>query len=175
MLKLIKSLAVFSLFISWASSASLISVDFDKDTYAENDIVTMDVFVNSLNSDTSWLEFDLAFDDVDLSFDSFIFDNNVFNYSSYTTAFDDFGFSPLTLELELLDDWKNELSNSFKLGTANFTALMDIATPITASLEYLYAEDSSFNPIAPQEVPEPPVIAMFALGLFALLSKKLNS
>ncbi|XPF95917.1 hypothetical protein ACM9HF_07860 [Colwellia sp. RE-S-Sl-9] len=173
MLNLIKSLAVISLFVSWASTASLIIVDFDEVTYNKDDIVTMDVFVNSINSETYWLEFDLSFNDADLAFDGFIFDNNVFNNSTYTDAFDDFGFSPLTLQVEFLDDWQNELSTSFKLGTASFTALMDTNSPINTSLDYLDVQNFLGESIAAQEVPESPAIALFALGVFILLRKYL--
>ena len=119
-------------------------------------------------------DFEIGFNDIDFSFANFQFETAVIANTSFTDAFDDLGFSPLTFFVEFTPTWEANLTSSFKLGTATFDVFGD-SLP-TADITLYEVLDAIGDPItAPQlliqQVPEPTSIALFAFAFAALYRK----
>ncbi|GAC02964.1 hypothetical protein Q4602_21130 [Paraglaciecola chathamensis] len=171
-----KVLTVIILLIcSCQASAGLITFQSDQASYAENDIVTIDVNINDINPMIDFVELDIGFDPLALEFveDSWLDTSDVFDFGAFGDAFL-FTNDTLILQASFLDGITDVLGTSFKLGELQFTALTDLATTSFSS-KLVTAIDVNFNNVDPQvKVSEPAGTAVVALlgALFLMRMQK---
>ena len=125
-----KVLTVIILLIcSCQASAGLITFQSDQASYAENDIVTIDVNINDINPMIDFVELDIGFDPLALEFveDSWLDTSDVFDFGAFGDAFL-FTNDTLILQASFLDSITDVLGTSFKLGELQVSALTDLAT-----------------------------------------------
>ncbi|WP_440875652.1 PEP-CTERM sorting domain-containing protein [Thalassotalea sp. PLHSN55] len=172
---LVKKLALIAT-LAWLPNlafGALITTDFDQASYDENDTVLVDIVINNANTEMSWLDFDINFDDTLFMIEQFNFSQSVFNNSYYADAYDFWGAAPLTVSVEFIEGWYHNLGGSFVLGQASFYSLAD--SQAYASLGYLAVTDALGNTIPSQgvqTVPEPMTISLILIGLLIILGRK---
>lgn len=160
------------LLFSFSASANLITLMPDKTSYSAGESINLEIYLNNSNPSMSWLEFDVNFNDFDIAFSHFEETNDVLLNSSYSDAFDMFGFAPVTVLVEFNSDWTSNLTPSFKLGTATFTSIN--ANNGNFSLGYLDVQDDNYMSIAHQSVvvSEPTVWLLFLVcGVWTIVQR----
>lgn len=153
------------------ANAGLISYNSDKTSYLTGETVFVDLFVNNINPNAAELFFDYSFNDIELTFNSFTFSDDVLN-SAFITNADTFS-SPSILTIESI--WFDSLdlpASSFELGQISFTA-KQANTPVF-EINNLEVNDINYNNLAPQiaSVSEPQTWLLFMLTIIGFILKR---
>lgn len=171
---------IFTLACTLNANAGLITTQSDKDNYSAGDTILVDFYVNNLNEEVNDLQVEFNFDDA-------LFEFVDFSWIDSDAVWDFFAFGGAFLyDIDLLnvyvfgldgpldsDSITDVVGSSFKLGSVEFTALSDSASP-NLTVANTVAQDYYFNDVAAQAVPEPSTTALFALvaGLMFMRNRK---
>jgi hypothetical protein len=164
--------------VSLQSNAALINLSSAQASYEVGDTVLLDITVQDLSLDTAEIGFDLSFDSLALTFDSFSFSSDVFDSALFSAADLSFFDNNIVEFFVLWWDSSDLPATSFSLGQASFTAQQAYNPAFTITDAYLSdvagkdIDYPTFTSSVP--VPEPSASLIMLLGLLILpLHKKL--
>lgn len=168
-----KLIIIMAMFFTLQANAGFINLTVD-DTFDIGDTVDVHLTVSNPDQEIAEVDFDVLFDNSILAFESFTFDYDAFSYDPV----DESAGLNSPNSLNVYASWWEEFDiplGDFSLGYITFEAI-NVGTAdfdideIFIGDAYLgeLTSNASVNIESTAVVPEPPAIAMFALGLLAL-------
>lgn len=161
---------------SLQSQASLINLSTDQASYSSGETVLLDISVSNINPTAAELGFNVNFDSLALSFDSFDFSIDVVSTAFFPAADLSF-FDDNIIEVFVLWFDSTDLpGTSFSLGQVSFTANQAFSGSFEVSDAYLADATGADVEITPVSVPAPAtgLLLMFTLLLIGLMKKRVN-
>lgn len=174
-LALIITTLVLSL-ASLQSQASLINLSTDQASYNSGDTVLLDISVANINPAAAELGFNINFDSVALTFNTFDFSMDVLSSAFFPMADLSF-FDDSIIEVFVLWFDNNDLpATSFSLGQVSFTATEAFSGSFEVSDTYLADATGGDVDITPVAVSAPAtgLLITFTCLLLGLMKKRTN-
>ncbi|MEO9947106.1 MAG: hypothetical protein ABJH28_04770 [Paraglaciecola sp.] len=161
---------------SLQSQASLINLSTDQASYNSGDTVLLDISVTNINPAAAELGFNVNFDSLALTFDSFDFSMDVLSSAFFPMADLSFFDDNIIEVFVLWFDSADLPGTSFSLGQVSFTAVQAFSGSFEVSDTYLADVTGADVELTAIDVPAPAssLLLMLTCLLIGLMNKRVN-